>query len=473
MASNSSQPHPSTVTSETKSHDRFPLVYEDTRGANANVAKSAPYRNPWHNGAFALPSPLAMMSFLSRFWSLGAAVFNGQVDVSKLFPKLPLDAKRLGSPPRDLVQVTWIGHASCLVQMNGIAFLTDPVFAERASFVSFAGPKRYVETPFSLDELLQAVKIDFVCISHNHYDHLDFAVVDKLRNSVRWIVPTGIGAWMRKAGIGLTNVVELDWWQAAKLSLLDATNGPVSVVDVRKGPAEHLADDSLLVACTPAQHWSTRGLFDRFATLWASWSVISVNNRVHFCGDTGHNAVFCGADTYGTADGHVFTSADFAPAPQADAASASASAPAAPVAEARTDERLLTSHFAEVGDVLGPFDLALIPIGAYEPRPVMRAQHICPEEAVAAHVQLRAKKSLGVHFGTFVLTTEPVDEPPVRVRKEMERLGLDPLDFFTIKHGETRIVGDGETHVVKRRVKHHGAAVSSTSTSTAHHNDEE
>jgi N-acyl-phosphatidylethanolamine-hydrolysing phospholipase D len=318
--------------------------------------------------------------------------------------------------------------------------------------------------------LLQAVKIDFVCISHNHFDHLDFAVVDKLRNSVRWVVPTGIGQWMRKAGIGLTNVVELDWWQAAQLSLADPTNGPVSVVDVRNGPAPQLAaggDDTLLVACTPAQHWSSRSLFDRFATLWGSWSVISRTNRVHFCGDTGHNAVFCGPDTYGTADGHVFASADFAPQPAAAAAAAAASS------EPRTDERLLASHFAEVGDVLGPFDLALIPIGAYEPRPVMRAQHICPEEAVAAHVQLRAKKSLGVHFGTFVLTTEPIDEPPVRVRKEMERLGLDPLDFFTVKHGETRIVGDGETHVVKRRVKHAAAATTTDDNNNAAADDEE
>jgi N-acyl-phosphatidylethanolamine-hydrolysing phospholipase D len=432
------------MSSSSSSSSRFKLVYEDTR--HPAVPRSAPFSNPWLSGAFKLPGLWDLLGFMWKTSSLEKRLLSGAVvDVKSTFPTVPLDAEKLRNPPADLVQCTWIGHASVLVQMDGVNILTDPVFAERAGPVQFAGPRRFVDVPFSLDELLAAIPIHAVCISHNHYDHLDFGVVDRLRDSVRWVVPTGIGGWLRDQQIALPNVVELDWWQAAQIESANPVKGACTVVDVRDGPGEHRKKGATLFACTPAQHWSARTPFDRFATLWGSWSILSHNRAVHFCGDTGHNAVLCGHDTFGTADARVLTSPDV-----------QASAPPPAVESATYDERLLSSHFAEVGDVLGPFDLALIPIGAYEPRPLMRMQHIAPEEAVAAHVQLRAHRSLGVHWATFALTTEDVQEPPVRVNKEMRRLGLDPAAFFTVKHGETCVVGDGDNHNqvnVKRKVK--------------------
>lgn len=133
----------------------------------------------------------------------------------------------MAHPPADGVQVTWIGHATCLVQMDGVAFFTDPVFAERASPVrlfwkrcstrsslaphqlSFAGAKRYVPTPFNIKAIQSVIKIDFAVISHNHYDHLDISTVYELGDSIKWFVPLGLKTWFTSCGV--QNCVELDW----------------------------------------------------------------------------------------------------------------------------------------------------------------------------------------------------------------------------------------------------------------------
>ncbi len=254
--------------------------------------------------------------------------------------------------------VTWIGHATLLIQAGGVNILTDPHLGERASPVSFAGPKRVVPPSLTFDEL---PRIDLVLISHNHYDHLDERTVKRLASSPggspRFLVPLGIKEWFHSRGID--NVGEMDWWETKEIL-------------------------GLSVHFVPTQHWSARSPFDRNETLWGAWVVESPGFRFFFCGDAGYS-----------------------------------------------------DHFREIARAFGSFDLAALPIGAYEPRWFMKAAHLDPAEAVKVHRELKSRFTIAIQWGTFVLSDEPLDEPPVRLSEALAVAGEDPDRFVTLRHGET------------------------------------
>lgn len=266
--------------------------------------------------------------------------------------------------------VTWVGHATALVQLGGITLLTDPVFSERASPVRGVGPRRHQPPGLALHEL---PRVDLVLVSHNHYDHLDEASVRALKQQPGgpplFVVPLGLKAWLAARGIG--QAVELDWWDSHPL--------PGRGVEV---------------VLVPAQHWSARGLRDRMATLWGGFAVFSPDCHLFFAGDTGYSRDF----------------------------------------------QHMRQHFAprQQPALGGGFDLALLPIGAYEPRWFMAAQHVNVEEALQIHADLGAKRSLGLHWGTFALTDEPLDAPPQELARQRVLRGLPEDDFFTLAIGETR-----------------------------------
>jgi L-ascorbate metabolism protein UlaG (beta-lactamase superfamily) len=257
------------------------------------------------------------------------------------------DAAALLTPPRSGLRVTWVGHSTLLVEMDGVRILTDPIWSHRASPVSVAGPARYAPTPLPIEAL---PPIDAVVISHDHYDHLDRASIQTLAaRGARFYVPLGVGAHLARWEVPADHIVELDWWGRATL--------PGTQVE--------------LVA-TPARHFSGRSLTDRNETLWASWAFRGPTHRVYFGGDTG---MFPG--------------------------------------------------FSEIGRREGPFDLTLMPIGAYDAR--WSAIHLDPEQAVAAHEMVRGDVMLPIHWSTFNLALHDWFEPVHRLKTAAQAAGVPLL----------------------------------------------
>ncbi len=184
-------------------------------------------------------------------------------------PAQPLHIASVGtlaSLPRQSAQVTWLGHATMLVYIHGKAILCDPIFSKAASPFRFVGPKRYAaHKPLRLEDL---PPVDAVCISHDHYDHLDYATIKKLKHTARhFFVPLGVGAHLERWGVTPARITELDWWEEAQF-------------------------EGLTLACTPARHFSGRTLTDRFRTLWCSWVITDGRTKLFFSGDTGYGPHF-------------------------------------------------------------------------------------------------------------------------------------------------------------------------------------
>lgn len=288
---------------------------------------------------------VALPFFARRIWT----TFSGRSGAPAV---VPYDASAIMHNP----SITWIGHATMLVRMDGVTFLTDPMFSERASPLSFVGPARMVPPGVPIEAL---PTLDFVTLSHDHYDHTDLPSIRRLaERGVPVITPLGFSELLREnAG---AEVRELDWWQSTRIGSVEIT-------------------------CVPAQHFSGRGVIGQDRRLWAGWVIAGPTRRFYHAGDTGY-----GPD------------------------------------------------FVEIGKRLGPIDLASVPIGAYEPRAMMQAVHVNPEEAVRVAREVRARQAVGMHFGTFDLTDEPLDEAPVRFRAAAIEQGFGADNAWTLSIGETR-----------------------------------
>ena len=276
----------------------------------------------------------------------------------------PRDVAVVSSHPAPLddpaeIRLTFVGHSTFLIQSGAGNILTDPVFSERASPFTFMGPRRARVPGVKFDDLPE---ISMVLLSHNHYDHCDLPTLRALntRFAPVFITTLGNAALLRRHGI--TRVEELDWWQ-------DATTAAVPVT------------------ATPAQHFSSRGPFERNRTLWAGFVLRLGERTVYFAGDSGYGP-----------------------------------------------------HFSAIRQRLGPFDLSLLPIGAYEPRWFMRDVHMNPAEAVQAHLDFESHRSIGMHFGTFQLTPEGIDEPLRALAEARTQAGVPDAEFCTLEFGESTSV---------------------------------
>jgi L-ascorbate metabolism protein UlaG (beta-lactamase superfamily) len=265
-------------------------------------------------------------------------------------------------PPRVTgakARLSFVGHASWLIQTAGLNILIDPVWSDRASPFSFAGPKRHNAPGVAFDALPH---IDIVLVSHGHYDHLDVATLSKLaaKFSPRVITPLGNDAAMRAAD-GAIRAEAFDWHDRIELG-----NG-------------------LALTLVPTRHWSARGLFDRNRALWASFVLETPAGKLYIVCDSGYG------------DG---------------------------------------GHFRRVAESHGPLRLAVLPIGAYEPRWFMRDQHMNPEDAVNALADCGAPQALAHHHGTFQLTDEAIDAPVAALHAALDDAKIPRERFAALKPGQ-------------------------------------
>jgi L-ascorbate metabolism protein UlaG (beta-lactamase superfamily) len=268
----------------------------------------------------------------------------------------PVDLSHFAQAGDNQLRVTWLGHSSVMINIDGCRLLTDPVFEKR---VSILGPTRFNgEAPIQIDRLPE---IDAVIISHDHYDHLNRFSIRRLKAKTRcFIVPLGVGARLERWGVPARRIVELDWWQ------------------------EHRLNGALMVAATPAQHFSGRGLTDRNQTLWASWVMETKHHRLFFSGDSGY-----------------------------------------------------FNGFKEIGTVYGPFDLTLMECGAYNKS--WTDVHMFPEETVRAHLDLKGGVLHPIHWGTFNLSLHAWYDPMERLTAATKIHGVRTATPIV---GDTTILGE-------------------------------
>ena len=257
---------------------------------------------------------------------------KGEKTPEELLPQQKLDLAELFTGGGNDLKAAWLGHSSLLINIDGYSILTDPIFESKVSLV---GPTRFnKKLPLDIEELHA---VDVVIISHDHYDHLNKHSVQQLsRKAGLFIVPLRVGKLLVKWGIPEKKIVELNWWEEFHL------------------------DSKLIIAATPSQHFSGRGLFDKNITLWASWVIKTDNHSIFFSGDSGY---FGG--------------------------------------------------FKEIEKKYGPFDVTFLECGAYNQQ--WSNIHMFPEQTVQAFLDLGGNILQPVHWATFNLALHAWYEPIERL----------------------------------------------------------
>jgi len=301
------------------------------------------------------PSPeMNFIKFLPMMWNFLFLDNDRKPDVK--LPTQSIDFSQILNAKPDELKVTWVGHSSQIINIDGKIVLTDPVYDNRTVFM---GPSRYNgDAPLNTEEIPE---IDLVVISHNHYDHLNTSTIEKIHPKVKqFVAPLMVGAELEKMGVPREKIIELDWWEEITLF------------------------NNFLVALTPTQHFSGRGILDRDETLWGSYVIQGPNHKIYFSGDSGY-----------------------------------------------------FNGFKEIGDKYGPFDYTFIECGAYNEK--WHYVHMFPEESVQAHIDLKGKIMQPIHWGTFDLALHAWYDPMVRVAKAADSLGIQ---LSTPIVGETITIDD-------------------------------
>lgn len=303
---------------------------------------------------------------LGFFEGWAARIANWTEDASVRAPSAPIPvvAPDLAfiHANRDTPALTWIGHATFLFQTGtGLNILTDPVFDERASPLSFAGPKRHQPPGVALQDL---PRIDVILISHSHYDHLSRASLRQLYRQAGGppllVAPLGVDIWLERnvTGGDRSRIVKLDWWEKTAY----------------RGVELHLL---------PVHHWSARSLWDRNETLWGAFAVTRPGHAFFFSGDLGYS-----------------------------------------------------KDIQDIAARFDGFDLAAVGIGAYQPV-WYRNSHVSPDEAVRIHRELRIRRSVGMHWGTYPMGQERLDQAAIDLATARKAQGVADDEFLVMKIGET------------------------------------
>ncbi len=307
------------------------------------------FANPWPHQIHGLTDILG--------WKLGVSAreksrIPGAPDLGARC--ITLNPLQIADTPADGWRITWLGHASFLIQGGGKSLLIDPVFSEHCAPLHFPSMKRKVAPPCLLSDLPD---IDAILLTHTHYDHLDLPTLLQLGRSIPLFLPSGHAGLLKKSGF--SKVTELAWWDS------------------------HHLTDKIRITSVPGQHFTARTPFDRNTGHWCGWVIEGLDKKIWHAGDSG----YCPA-------------------------------------------------FIEIGERFEMIDLAMIPIGAYQPRSIMKAMHMNPDEAVQAFLDAKCQRAIAMHWGTFRLTDEPMGEPPLLLKQIIQENDLPAHCFVAGNIGE-------------------------------------
>lgn len=339
------------------------IIYHPTFGGSPSKEEKEIYSHfeNYSAGKFSNQISTDMNMSLSVIFSLLKDSIKGKNGRSPKtpIPISPINWNQIESNQDSLI---WFGHSTFFLQIDGKKILLDPMFGPSPSPFSFVGSKRYSkDLLYIIDEL---PLIDAVLITHDHYDHLDFPSIHRLKEKVgHFLVPHGVAAHLKRWGVETEKITELNWW-------------------------DEIEWKGLTIASVPAQHFSGRGPTNRDTTLWTGWVVIGRNNRLYTSGDGGYGP-----------------------------------------------------HFEQIGEKYGPFDLTLIEGGQYDKR--WSSIHMMPEESVQAHLDVRGKNMMLIHWAAFTLAYHGWTEPVVRALRAAKE---SDVHLITPKIGEL-ILLDGKISV--------------------------
>lgn len=331
----------------------FLLASENPTGDSMHHTGSG-FQNPWVSGE----DDKNFFDLLRWRWN---RLFSNQEPKPDRYQLNVIPPEFVNPPPRIYGgMLTWVGHATFLIQMENKNILTDPVWSDRIGpFGNRVGPNRYTPPGIPWEKL---PPIDIVILSHNHYDHMDRETIERLDKDFKPVFFVPLENKKILDGWGIQRVVELDWWDEYEI-------------------------DGFRIVCTPAQHFSQRWLNDHNESLWASWIIEGEDHTIYFAGDTGY---FPG--------------------------------------------------FKKIGERNRQIDVALMPIGAYEPRWFMKHVHVNPAEALQAYLDLNARYFTAMHWGTFDQADELLDQPPKDLMAAVDSLRIDPDLIWVFAFGESRAI---------------------------------
>lgn len=320
------------------------------KGSREKNSQSLNYSNGKFNNSVLTPMNMNMGTMIGLIRD--SMKGNPKRRPNKSIPMKKLDLFQT-APAEQQPSVTWFGHSAFMLELNGKRLLLDPMLGKAPSPFPSIGGKRYSKSPPVKAEDLPS--IDAVILSHDHYDHLDYGSILKLKAKVRkFFVPLGVGAHLERWGIEKARITELDWWDEGEF-------------------------EGIRLACTPARHFSGRSIGDRNSTLWCSWVIDAPQARLYFSGDSGYGP-----------------------------------------------------HFKEIGERFGPFDLTMMECGQYDER--WKNIHMMPEETVQAHLDVRGKVMIPMHWGAFSLSLHDWTDPIERVSRAAKKMGVA---LSTPQMGET------------------------------------
>lgn len=313
-----------------------------TKEYQAQLMTSKNYRN----GKFANTGDVKINMSFSNMMAMIKEQFNAhpEAEPDQKPIVVSIDSATIAANTSE-THIYWFGHSTFLIQTAGKNIILDPMLGESASPVPIFGVKRFnKQLPISIEQLPY---IDAVVISHDHYDHLDYKSIQKLKEKTsQFYTPLGVGKHLESWGVETHRVHELDWWQSINF-------------------------ENIQLHCTPAQHFSGRGKWfsDQASTLWSSWIIQTNDKKIFFSGDSGYG-----------------------------------------------------SHFKEIGEKYGPFDIALMECGQYNK--LWKEIHMMPEETIQAAVDVKAKAVLPMHWGAFKLALHSWTDPIERAHAKAKELDM-------------------------------------------------